>query len=58
MPHIEVSGGCMPVLKLILYQFSAIVDNFKAVEWFGGKVREIMNLAVKSGRFILVGRMD
>lgn len=48
----------MPVLKLILYQFSAIVDNFKAVEWFGGKVGEIMNLAVKSGRFILVGRMD
>lgn len=44
MQHVEVSEGKMPMLKLILYQFCVIVDNFKAGEWCGGKVGEIMNL--------------
>lgn len=41
--HEEVSGGSMPVLKSVIYQFSVIVDSFKSGEWCGGKVVEIMN---------------
>lgn len=57
MQHTEVSEGSMPVLKLVIYQFSVTVDNFKAGEWW--KVGEIMNwFNGLSGRFILVGKMD
>lgn len=38
MQHIEVSEGSMPVLKLVIYQFSVTVDNFKAGEWCGGRL--------------------